>query len=160
MIKTVKFILVGDVSVGKTSLLQSFEHETFTNDHEPTIGLAFSQKNVRVNGEDIQMQLWDTAGQEEYRALTKSYYRNSACVILVFDITNMTSFKNLDTWLKDIHANTHEEIVLTLVGNKADCNPELRQVFFDNASRYSQITKMHYVEASAKSGLGVKDVFE
>lgn len=160
MIKTIKFILVGDVSVGKTSLLKSFETSTFNPDHEPTIGLAYSQKNITVNGEEIQLQIWDTAGQEEYKAITKSYYRNSACVILVFDVTNLRSLKNMDTWLKDIHNNTHDEVVLTLVGNKADCTYEERQVSHDMAERYASLTKMQYIEASAKTHSKVKDVFE
>ena len=120
MIKTVKFILVGDCNVGKTSLIKRYESENFSDNHEPTIGLAFTKRNLKVNGEDIELQIWDTAGQEEYRALTKTYYRNSACVILVFDVTNKTSFENLDLWLKDVHSNTHEEVLVTIVANKSE----------------------------------------
>ncbi len=128
MIKTVKFILIGDVSVGKTSVIQGYISKEFSPVINPTIGLAFNKKSLKVDGEDIELQIWDTAGQEEYRALTKSYFRNSACVIMVFDVTKEKSFKNLDMWLKEVHNNTYEEVTISIAANKSDESEEQWQI--------------------------------
>lgn len=82
-----KFIFVGDTAVGKTSILSQFLNHHFDTNHEITIGVEFGSKTIMVNRQNIKLQIWDTAGQEEFRSITRSYYRSSAAALVVYDVT-------------------------------------------------------------------------
>ena len=90
-----KYIIIGDSSVGKSCLMQSFLEQSIRSKHEPTVGVEFGAKVIEVNGEKVKLQIWDTAGSENYRSITRSYYRAAAAAILVYDITRRQSFEHL-----------------------------------------------------------------
>ena len=115
-----KFILVGDTGVGKTSLIGRFVSGHFNADHQFTVGVEFASKSVVINGKCIKLQIWDTAGQEEFKAVTRSYYRSSAAALVVFDTTRKDSFRNVARWVEDIRNNGKKDAVLVLIGNKID----------------------------------------
>ena len=123
-----KFLILGDSDVGKTSLLLKYIDNYFPESHLATIGVEFKTKDVECKGYKIHLQLWDTAGQERFRSITKSYFRNANGVIFVYDITNKNTFKNLKDWVRDSEANDSgfKRIIL---GNKFDLQNK-RQVNF------------------------------
>ena len=115
-----KAILIGDTGVGKSCLLlQLIENEIRVN-HDVTIGVEFGAKVMKCNGDNIKLQIWDTAGQENFRSITRSYYRSAAAALLIYDITCMSSFNNIRTWMEEIQTGCHEATVIILVGNKKD----------------------------------------
>lgn len=94
----VKIVAIGDSGVGKTSLIQMFEHSRFTENFKPTIGADFSNKEISIQGKVVTLQIWDTAGQERYQSLGTAFYRGADCAFLVYDITNNWSFDNVTNW--------------------------------------------------------------
>lgn len=115
-----KFILVGDTGVGKTSLISRFISGEFNIDHEFTVGVEFGAKTITLANKLIKLQIWDTAGQEEFKAVTRSYYRSSAAALVVFDTTRKDTFRSVARWVEDIRNNGKKDSVLVLVGNKID----------------------------------------
>ena len=93
-----KIVIIGDSGVGKTSLLQQYMHDKMNSSTKPTIGADFSKKNINIDGQDVTLQIWDTAGQERFQSLGYAFYRGADCCALVYDITNSTSFENLEKW--------------------------------------------------------------
>lgn len=94
----VKIVAIGDSGVGKTSMIQMFEHSRFTDNFKPTIGADFSNKEITIDGKIVTLQIWDTAGQERYQSLGTAFYRGADCAFLVYDITNTWSFDNIPNW--------------------------------------------------------------
>ena len=116
-----KIILLGDIAVGKTSILSRFCTNTYTSDYKCSIGVEFKVKSLNVDQSTIaDLKIWDTCGDERFRAVTRQYYKESKGVILVFDLTNKESFKKLDCWIEDVRVNSPEEVSIVLVGNKSD----------------------------------------
>ncbi|CAD8079644.1 unnamed protein product [Paramecium sonneborni] len=155
---TFKIVLVGDTRVGKSNTLTRFAFDKFEEGHKITIGVEFAQKNVQINGNEIKLAIWDTCGAEQYRALTKIYYQGAAGALLIFDITDRSSFDNLDKWLKDIELNT-QSIVIMLVANKIDIQDQ-RKVSKQEAAQFAFEHKLAYLETSAKDGTGIQQAFE
>jgi len=154
-----KVVLVGDSAVGKSNLLSRFTRDEFTLDCKSTIGVEFATKTVTVDDKHIKAQIWDTAGQERYRAITSTYYRGAVGALMVYDITNAETFKNLDKWLNEVkeHAPTH--VIVMLVGNKLDLDFR-RQVTKDEAVAYSKANNLSFIETSALDATNVKKAFE
>ena len=118
--KHIKCVVVGDGAVGKTELLISYTTNAFPGEYIPTVFDNYSA-NVMVEDTAINLQLWDTAGQERYRAITNSYYRGANAAMVVFDITNSVSFKDVPKWLNEIRNNTDSaSIPIMLIANKSD----------------------------------------
>jgi len=115
-----KYIIFGDSGVGKSCLLLQFTDTRFIPTHDFTIGVEFGSIIKNVHDHHIKFQIWDTAGQESFRSITRSYYRGAACALLVYDISNRTSFNHLITWLNDLRDSTTNDMVIILVGNKCD----------------------------------------
>lgn len=115
-----KFIVVGDIAVGKSSIISRFIDNTFMPNHEYTVGVEFASKDITINNKTIKLQIWDTAGQEEFKAMTRSYYRSSAAALVVFDLTRKDTFRNVQRWVEDVKNNSHKDVILVLVGNKCD----------------------------------------
>jgi len=153
-----KLIIIGDAACGKSCLLYRFTNNKFKTDSQHTVGVEFGSKTIECNGKQIKQQIWDTAGQERFRSVTRSYYRNAAGCILVYDITSRESYNHLSTWLNDARALSTLELVIVLVGNKSDCQGK-REVTFLEASRFAQENDLLFVETSAKTGEGVEEVF-
>lgn len=155
-----KFILIGDSTVGKTCILTRFVDGWFKTDSDPTIGVEFGSKVIRCkSGVTVRLQVWDTAGQESFRSITRSYYRGAIGALLVYDITNSASFENLPTWLKDSLDATNQNIGLVLVGNKVDLEGE-RQVDKNVAKEFSKENNLLFMETSAKNGQNIEKIFQ
>ena len=112
-----RFIIVGSMSVGKSCLLLQFTNRRFATNVGPTIGVDFGSSSLNIDGENVKLQIWDTAGQEDFQAITRAYYREAAAAILVYDMTNLQSYEKLQSWLSAVQSNsTNPNIVITLVG--------------------------------------------
>ena len=108
------------VAVGKSCLLLRFLENRFKNQHEATLGVEFGAKMIQINEKAVKVQVWDTAGQEYYRCITRAYYRGSIAAFMVFDLTSKASFDTLDLWLKEVKSNSHRKLRVCLIGNKSD----------------------------------------
>lgn len=115
-----KFIIIGDSNVGKSCLLLRFTEEKFKSEHEPTLGVEFGSKHVKIMDQLIKIQIWDTAGQESFKSITRSYYKGSIAALLVYDITKKDSFDNIVKWLQEVKTHSHEKVEIALIGNKCD----------------------------------------
>ena len=154
-----RLILIGDSTVGKSSLLYHFKGKEDIADLSLTVGVDFHAKVINLEGQQIKLQLWDTAGQERFRAIIQSYFRNAVGGLLVFDITNRLSFEHLDGWLEEAKEGSSEHsIVFVLVGNKCDLE-EKREVSEEEGLQYAQKHGMDYIETSACSGNNVERAF-
>ncbi len=154
-----RLILIGDSTVGKSSLLRQFKEGAYSPEISLTVGVDFHARLIHVDGQAIKLQLWDTAGQDRFRAIVRAYYRNAVGGLLVFDITNRESFANLTLWLEDAEQNADKHhLVFVLVGNKTDQNRH-REVSREEGLRYAEDHDMEYIETSAKSASNVEEAF-
>ena len=152
-----KVVLLGQSSTGKTSIIMQYVRGLFTQGTNPTIGASFVTKTEEVNGKDVEISIWDTAGQELYRGLTPMYYRNAMAAIVVFDVTNQESFDAVKGWVDEIRENTGDTI-LAICGNKTDLESE-RVVSTDQGKELSQNLDALYFETSAATGDGISNLF-
>lgn len=152
--KTVKILLIGDSSVGKSAILNSYCGEEFKVNFMPTIGIDFKVKTIKKKGENIKLQIWDTAGQERFRAITASYYRGASGVIVVYDVTDSDSFRNAQTWLENVY-----EIPKILVGNKSDLG-QYRRITGDQGEQLAAKYGAPFYETSAKTGENIQKAFD
>jgi small GTP-binding protein len=156
-----RVVLVGDSSVGKTSLITSVTGETF-NQHEPTtVGASWHMYTASIDGAQIELQLWDTAGQERYRTLGPLYYRSAVAAVAVFDVCNQSSFTNLPQWIDSVIAIAGPSTFIFIVGNKLDLAAAgaPRGADSDQALEWARARAYRYFETSAKTGEGVSMVF-
>ena len=140
-------------------MLLRFTDDSFDEHIQSTIGVDFKVKHLEVEGKRVKLTVWDTAGQERFRTLTSSYYRGAHGVVLVYDVTRMDSFENLEQWLKEVQlysAGGAESVVKLLVGNKCDLD---RKVGKAQADDWARKNGMLFLEASAKTRLGIRQVF-
>merc|ERR1712117_120467 len=115
-----KYIIIGDTGVGKSCLLLQFTDKRFQPVHDLTIGVEFGARMINIDQKQIKLQIWDTAGQESFRSITRSYYRGAAGALLVYDITRRDTFNHLTTWLEDARQHSNSNMVIMLIGNKSD----------------------------------------
>lgn len=158
---TFKIIFIGDSSVGKTSIITKFCEDKFDPENAtPTIGLAEKSKIIKIDPyTEVKFDIWDTAGSEKFGSITKNYYHDSNGIILVFDLTNEKSFKNIDFWMKEINDIIDEnKVVKFLVGNKSD----LEDIKIDDkmAEKYAGENGMKFVKISTKDGVNIDYLFE
>ena len=111
-----RYIIVGDMAVGKSCLLLQFTDHKFRHQHELTIGVEFGGKTIEVKGKNIKIQIWDTAGQEAFQAITRTYYKGAIGALLVYDITRHETFEHIDRWLNEIKVNGSKDICCILIG--------------------------------------------
>mmetsp|Transcript_18445 Transcript_18445/g.26018 ORF Transcript_18445/g.26018 Transcript_18445/m.26018 type:complete len:239 (+) Transcript_18445:68-784(+) len=169
-----KILIIGDAGVGKSSMLLRFTDDSFDEHIQSTIGVDFKVKHLDVNDKRVKLTIWDTAGQERFRTLTSSYYRGAHGVVLVYDVTRTDTFENLQQWLKEVNMyspNNGEAVVKLLVGNKIDlvqpqpnddANSTMsrpKMVDRDLAEEWARDQGMLFLEASAKTKLGIRQVF-
>ena len=157
-----KFILLGDVSVGKSCIAIKFVNNEFVEKYDCTIGVEFKLKTLNLSsGITADLQIWDTCGQEKFRSFTKQYFRDANGIIMVFDLTSLKSFLEVDQWIEDINTNgvNKEEVSILLLGNKCDLISE-RQISFVKASEYAKKHNFEYIEVSAKEGINIDEAFE
>jgi Ras-related protein Rab-5C len=156
-----KLVLLGDASVGKTSLVGRFVSNHFNEAVETTVGAAFSTQTVSTEtGKNIKFEIWDTAGQERFKSLAPMYYRNASCAVVVFDLTSESSFARAKDWVKQLALSNNPDIVIALAGNKADIPSSQRQVKADEIKQFTLEESLIYLETSAKTGHNVQKLFE
>jgi small GTP-binding protein len=153
-----KILLVGDSSVGKSSIMMRFIDNFFNESMTTTVGADFKSKRVKVDDTELKLIIWDTAGQEKYRSLAQNFYKNALGVFIVFDITNRATFTNIEGWVKQVQKNTGEEVIKWLLGNKADLESE-RQVSKEEIDETCRKLSLQYLEVSAKSGTNINTSF-
>lgn len=156
----VKAILIGDSSVGKSSLLFRYSDADWNPHYIATIGVDFRVLTFEKREHVVKLQLWDSAGQERFRGITHSYYRGCHGVMLVFDVTNRQSFENVATWMQDVKRYGSETCPIVLIGNKCDCLPSKREVEDAEAAALAAELGCKYLATSAKTGSGVDEAFE
>ena len=154
-----KILLLGDSAVGKSCLLLRYCENSFQESHLTTIGLDFRLKTV--NFEDkrkIKVQIWDTAGEDRFRAITRNYYRGANGIILMYDVTDQKSFEHIRDWVEKIKEDAVEEIIIYLVGNKIDLNNK-RIITNEEGKKLAAEYNIKYYETSVKNSIGVEEVF-
>nr|XP_019007821.1 GTP-binding protein ryh1 [Kwoniella pini CBS 10737]OCF46602.1 GTP-binding protein ryh1 [Kwoniella pini CBS 10737] len=154
-----KLVFLGEQSVGKTSLITRFMYDTFDNTYQATIGIDFLSKTMYLEDRTVRLQLWDTAGQERFRSLIPSYIRDSSVAVIVYDITNRTSFLNTTKWVDDVRNERGQDVIIVLVGNKTDLNDK-RQVTPEELDSRAKELGVMSIETSAKAGYNVKALFK
>ena len=153
-----KYIIIGDPSVGKSNLLMKFAHNKFTEEYQATIGVEFGAKNITFNNQVYRIQIWDTAGQENFRSITRAYYKNSVCAMVVYDITSRDSFEHVQNWIDDIKNQSPKTVLIILVGNKIDLDED-RAVSYDEGNEFATKNGIIFQETSAKTGVGIEEIF-
>jgi len=155
----IRILMVGDSSVGKTSLVMRFDDKGFLNKYATTIGVDYSDRLVEVDGDEYKLQVWDTAGQERFRALTSSFFKRADGFCLCYDISSRHSFDNVNRWMKDICEQAPSGFNLILVGNKCDVPEARREVAYQEGVDLAGEFGAPFLEASAKTDRNVDDVF-
>jgi Ras-related protein Rab-7A len=161
--KFLKVMILGNSGVGKTSILEQYVNKAFTGNYKVTIGADFLTKDLELEGNRIKLQVWDTAGQEKYRGLGIAYYRGADACAFVFDLTDKTSFKDLDKWTEAFLAQIPEDkaknFPIVVLGNKADKKDRI--VTEEMARKWCAAHgSAPYYETSAKTGQGLNEAFE
>jgi len=154
-----KILVVGDSGVGKTCLLSRFAEDMFSEAFIATIGIDFKTRAVELDDKTkVKLLLWDSSGDNKFRNITASFYRQPHAVVVVFDVTSRVSFENIQRWLNDVKRCATDDIVKVLVGNKCDL-VENRQVSTQEAQAAATALGLYYVETSAKDSVNVTQAF-
>jgi len=156
---SVKFIIVGDSSVGKSNILLRFSRNVFDPGHQATLGIEFANKHLEYNNTDYLVQVWDTAGQENFRSVTRAYYKASAVAMVVYDITSEESFQHIQSWIKDCKDLAPKTVQLILIGNKSDLEEE-RVIQKERGEELARENNMLFFETSALNGKGIEEAFK
>ena len=155
-----KILLLGDSSVGKTCFLMRYIDNTFQEIHMSTIGLDYKIKNIELEGgKTAKIQIWDTAGQDRFRAITKNYYKGAHGIVLLYDITNQKTFDNVKNWINQIKEEVTDKVCIILVGNKIDAE-EKRVVTTEQGEKMGQDFGLMFFECSAKTGENITLAFD
>ena len=153
-----KVLLLGNSNVGKSSLFLRFVDDIWNDAFVPTIGVDFKIKTFDIDEKRIKMQIWDTAGQERFKNIIASYYRGAHGILLIYDVTDKDSFKNLSNWLIEIEKNSSKNVLKVLIGNKTDLE-EKRVISYNQAKEFADSYGLKYIETSAKKNLNVNEAF-
>ena len=154
-----KVVLVGDVSVGKTNIVSRYIRNEFHEDSKSTVGVEFLSKQFQVEGHSIKAQIWDTAGSEKFRSITNQYYKGAKGALVVYDITNQSSFESVDKWMSEVSASADKNITFIIIGNKCDLNDN-RKVTTEQGEDKAMINEAAFMETSALSGENIEKAFE
>ena len=154
-----KVLLLGDSTVGKTCILLKYTDKIFQETHKMTIGLDQRLKTMTLqSGKEVKLQIWDTAGQDRFRSITKNYYKGSHGIILIYYVTSLKTFENVKSWVSQIHEEISDKVVIYLVGNKIDMDDE-RKVQTEEGQKLAEELGVPFVETSAKSGVNIDNIF-
>ena len=154
-----KIIVIGDSGVGKSCLSLKGIKNIFEDSYSPTVGFEFFQFNIKIQNKTIKLQIWDTCGQEVYRSLVSSFYKNSSLAIIVYAINDENSFKNIESWINEMKSQANPNIKLFLIGNKVDLESN-RSITKEIGEKFSKDFGFDYfMETSAKTGFNAKNMF-
>eukprot|EP01100_Stratorugosa_tubuloviscum_P007651 TRINITY_DN315_c3_g1_i2.p1 TRINITY_DN315_c3_g1~~TRINITY_DN315_c3_g1_i2.p1 ORF type:complete len:197 (-),score=63.45 TRINITY_DN315_c3_g1_i2:48-638(-) len=156
----IKVVLLGDCSVGKTSIIKSFTNRVndFDEVYKSTLSFDFAVKSVTIGEQTKNIQIWDTAGQEQFHSMTASFLKRVSAAFIVFDITNLTTFKNICNW-QHLLTESSPNCKIILIGNKFDIL-EKREILYEDAQEYATLNDMLYFEVSAKSNHNIELAFQ
>lgn len=152
-----KYIIIGDTGVGKSCLLLQFTDKRFRHDHDLTIGVEFGARLMNIDDKPIKLQIWDTAGQESFRSITRSYYRGATGALLVYDISRRDSFNHVSRWLSEAREYSNPNMVIMLIGNK--CDLDRREVSYEEGAKFARENGLVFQETSAKTAHNVEAAF-
>ncbi|XP_057979184.1 ras-related protein RABF1 isoform X1 [Malania oleifera] len=156
----VKLVLLGDSGVGKSCIVLRFVRGQFDPTSKVTVGASFLSQTIALqDSTTVKFEIWDTAGQERYAALAPLYYRGAAVAVVVYDITSPDSFAKAQYWVKELQKHGSPDIVLALVGNKADLQDK-REVTVQDGIDYAEKNGMFFIETSAKTADNINQLFE
>ena len=154
-----KVLLLGDSTVGKTCFLMKYTDKSFQEVHMSTIGLDYRLKTMTLkNGKNIKLQIWDTAGQDRFRAITKNYYKGANGIILIYDVTSIQTYENVKNWITQIREEASKNVVIYIAGNKIDMEEE-RKVTTEEGQKLADEYGFPFIETSAKSGINIDETF-
>jgi small GTP-binding protein len=165
---TIKTLIVGDSGVGKSSIMDQFVEEKYSDSYQCTIGVDYKTNYIDISKKSVKFLLWDTAGQERFNSITKIYYRGAQIIIYVFDITDRISFENIPNWIKETETTIPDTCAKVLVGNKCDCDcdknqinlEKMREVSSKEAEQFAKLNKfIGYYETSAKKNINIEKCF-
>ena len=159
MEKRVKFIIIGDKTVGKSCIINQFIEKQFINEYIPTIGSDKIMKEIEIKGEKLNLEIWDTVGQEQYRTVNKIFIKNAQIALIVYDITNRKSFENLNNWYNLIfEINKNSNVIVGVTANKTDLY-ENQVVDSEEGKNFADEKKISFFETSAKDYESIENVF-
>ena len=154
-----KILILGDSSVGKTCFLTRYADNTFQELHMSTIGIDYKLKNIQMeNGRTVKLQIWDTAGQDRFRSITKNYYKGANGIIVIYSVTDKKTFNNVKNWVNQIKSEVDERVTIILVANKID-DEENREVSKEEGEEIASNLGLPFFECSAKSGVNINYTF-
>eukprot|EP01083_Nonionella_stella_P020595 57112_1 len=158
----VKIIIIGESGVGKTAILHQYVMDKFIQEHKATIGADFLTKEINVEDKVVTLQMWDTAGQERFQSLGNSFYRGADACVMVYDITDENSFKEIDSWrskfIRQANIEHPRKYPFLLLGNKTDLD-ERRKVSRNQGDNYARDNSMEFAETSAMTGQHIEKAF-
>ena len=162
--RRVKILVLGDSGVGKSCLITRWTADAFSANIVSTVGVNFKSKRVHLNSEYVQVQVWDTAGQEHFHKITTSYYRGAHGIMLVYDVSDAKTMENAEYWIKNIKAHASESVRVALIGNKTDLRTAVGADKVDCtdpklATGYAEMFGVPYFETSAKESTNVDLAF-
>ena len=150
-----RLLIVGDSTVGKTNFIMRFINDKFNESYMTTSGIDLKSKDIEIKNKNIRIQIWDTAGQEKYRAITRNLFLKVLGVLIIYDITNEKSYNNLKTWVQLIREDCGSHMQIIIVGNKCDLDSE-RKINQEEVLKYARKEKIEYIETSCKTGENVQ----
>ncbi|KAI0713680.1 ras-domain-containing protein [Earliella scabrosa] len=153
-----KLLLIGDSGVGKSCLLLRFAEDSFTDSYLSTIGVDFKIRTIELEGKTVKLQIWDTAGQERFRTIAAAYYRGAHGIIMVYDVTDEETFKNVKGWMQEIERYASEDVKKLIIGNKSDL-VERKVVEYSAAKEFADALSIPFIETSAKESTNVEEAF-
>ena len=156
--REIKLCMLGETQVGKTSLVIRFAKNNFNPYSEPTIGASYMSRKITYQGTEFKYNIWDTAGQERFKGLASLYYRGAAVAIIVYDVTEESSFEKVNFWMKEVERNGPPNIVCAIAANKCDLD-EKRVISTERGRQYAESMRAVFVEVSAKTSKNVELLF-
>ena len=154
-----KVLLLGNSNVGKSSIFLRFVDDIWNDTFVTTIGVDFKIKTFDIDEKKIKMQIWDTAGQERFKNIIASYYRGAHGILLLYDVTDRDSFKNLNNWLIEIEKNANKNVLKILIGNKTDLEDK-RVISYNQGKEFADNYGLKFIETSAKKNININEAFE